>query len=90
MQVFILVPGLFSRITGLTSGYGMYFDGNLQIEYEYFFLRRYLIYCSFERLQMWISLSKLTALPDDTLVYCGHEYTMVSEFLCGKFMWVKE
>lgn len=26
--------------------------------------------------QMWISLSKLTALPDDTLVYCGHEYTM--------------
>ncbi|KAG0589845.1 hypothetical protein KC19_1G053100 [Ceratodon purpureus] len=26
--------------------------------------------------QMWISLSKLAALPDDTLVYCGHEYTM--------------
>jgi hydroxyacylglutathione hydrolase len=25
--------------------------------------------------QMWDSLSKLAALPDDTLVYCGHEYT---------------
>jgi len=28
---------------------------------------------SFE--QMWDSLLKLRALPDDTLVYCGHEYT---------------
>ena len=25
--------------------------------------------------QMWDSLSKLAALPDDTLVYSGHEYT---------------
>jgi hydroxyacylglutathione hydrolase len=25
--------------------------------------------------QMWSSLSKLAALPDDTLVYCAHEYT---------------
>lgn len=25
--------------------------------------------------QMWASLSRLTALPDDTLVYCAHEYT---------------
>jgi hydroxyacylglutathione hydrolase len=25
--------------------------------------------------QMWASLSKLAALPDDTRVYCGHEYT---------------
>ena len=25
--------------------------------------------------QMWASLSKLAALPDDTLVYCAHEYT---------------
>ena len=25
--------------------------------------------------QMWESLSKLRALPDDTLVYCAHEYT---------------
>jgi len=24
---------------------------------------------------MWNSLSKLMALPDDTAVYCGHEYT---------------
>ncbi len=24
---------------------------------------------------MWNSLLKLRALPDDTLVYCGHEYT---------------
>jgi hydroxyacylglutathione hydrolase len=26
--------------------------------------------------QMWQSLSKLAALPDDTVVYCGHEYTL--------------
>ena len=25
--------------------------------------------------QMWASLSALRGLPDDTLVYCGHEYT---------------
>ena len=25
--------------------------------------------------QMWTSLSKLSALPDDTVVYCAHEYT---------------
>ena len=25
--------------------------------------------------QMWISLAKLTALPDATAVYCAHEYT---------------
>lgn len=25
--------------------------------------------------QMWASLKKLRALPDDTRVYCGHEYT---------------
>lgn len=25
--------------------------------------------------QMWASLSKLAALPDDTAVYCAHEYT---------------
>jgi hydroxyacylglutathione hydrolase len=25
--------------------------------------------------QMWSSLAKLRALPDDTRVYCGHEYT---------------
>jgi hydroxyacylglutathione hydrolase len=26
--------------------------------------------------QMWDSLSRLRALPDDTLVYCAHEYTL--------------
>jgi hydroxyacylglutathione hydrolase len=26
--------------------------------------------------QMWTSLSKLTALPDQTRVYCAHEYTL--------------
>lgn len=26
--------------------------------------------------QMWTSLSKIMSLPDDTLVYCGHEYTV--------------
>jgi hydroxyacylglutathione hydrolase len=25
--------------------------------------------------QMWASLKKLRDLPDDTLIYCGHEYT---------------
>jgi hydroxyacylglutathione hydrolase len=25
--------------------------------------------------QMWTSLSRLAALPDDTVVYCAHEYT---------------
>ncbi len=25
--------------------------------------------------QMWSSLSRLMALPDDTVIYCGHEYT---------------
>lgn len=31
--------------------------------------------------QMWNSLSKIAALPDDTMVYCGHEYTQ----MCGRF-----
>ena len=26
--------------------------------------------------QMWLSLVKLRSLPDDTTVYCGHEYTL--------------
>ena len=26
--------------------------------------------------QMWRSMQRLAALPDDTLVYCGHEYTL--------------
>jgi hydroxyacylglutathione hydrolase len=28
--------------------------------------------------QMYASLEKLTALPDDTKVYCGHEYTLAN------------
>jgi len=28
--------------------------------------------------QMYASLSKLAALPDDTRVYCGHEYTLAN------------
>jgi len=28
--------------------------------------------------QLYASLEKLTALPDDTLVYCGHEYTLAN------------
>ena len=28
--------------------------------------------------QMWGSLQKIVALPDDTLVYCGHEYTLAN------------
>ena len=28
--------------------------------------------------QMWDSLSKLMALPDETLVYCAHEYTQAN------------
>ncbi|KAL2608981.1 hypothetical protein R1flu_027554 [Riccia fluitans] len=26
--------------------------------------------------QMWNSLSKISQLPDETLIYCGHEYTL--------------
>jgi hydroxyacylglutathione hydrolase len=28
--------------------------------------------------QMWNSLSKLAALPDDAMVYCGHEYSQAN------------
>ena len=28
--------------------------------------------------QMWDSLGKLAALPDDTTIYCGHEYTQAN------------
>lgn len=28
--------------------------------------------------QMWASLSKLMQLPDDTAIYCGHEYTLAN------------
>jgi len=33
---------------------------------------------------MWKSLQKLASLPDDTLVYCGHDYTLENyEFALG-------
>ena len=33
---------------------------------------------------MWESLQKLASLPDDTLVYCGHDYTLENyEFAAG-------
>ena len=32
-------------------------------------------------LQMQSSLGKIMSLPDDTSIYCGHEYTLVSYFL---------
>lgn len=33
--------------------------------------------------QMWTSLLKLRSLPDDTLVYCGHEYTLSNAKFCN-------
>lgn len=32
--------------------------------------------------QMWDSLQKITALPDETAVYCGHEYTLANGRFC--------
>jgi len=32
--------------------------------------------------QMWDSLSKLSALPDETAIYCGHEYTEANGRFC--------
>lgn len=51
--------------------------------------------------QMFDSLNKIKALPDDTLIYCGHEYSQKnlefaltiepsSEALKKKYEWVKE
>ena len=34
--------------------------------------------------QMWSSLLKLRSLPNDTLVYCGHEYTKNNAKFCTK------
>ncbi len=33
---------------------------------------------------MWASFEKLMALPDETLVYCGHEYTRANAGFCLK------
>lgn len=32
--------------------------------------------------QMWDSLSKIMALPEDTMIYCGHEYTQANGDFC--------
>ncbi len=32
--------------------------------------------------QMWESLGKIMALPDDTRIYCGHEYTLANGEFC--------
>lgn len=32
--------------------------------------------------QMWDSLQKIAALPDETAVYCGHEYTLANGRFC--------
>ncbi len=34
--------------------------------------------------QMWESFEKITALPDDTQIYCGHEYTLSNAEFCLK------
>jgi len=34
--------------------------------------------------QMWESFDKITALPDDTKIYCGHEYTLSNAEFCLK------
>ncbi len=36
--------------------------------------------------QMFSSLNKLSALPDDTLIYCGHEYTMANLQFASRVM----
>lgn len=32
--------------------------------------------------QMWASLQKIMTLPDDTLICCGHEYTLANGLFC--------
>jgi hydroxyacylglutathione hydrolase len=63
-------------IPGHTAGHIAYYGGKL------LFCGDTLFACGCGRLfegtaaQMWASLSKLAALPGDTAVYCGHEYTL--------------
>jgi hydroxyacylglutathione hydrolase len=63
-------------IPGHTAGHIAYYGGKL------LFCGDTLFACGCGRLfegtaaQMWSSLSKLAALPGDTAVYCGHEYTL--------------
>jgi hydroxyacylglutathione hydrolase len=65
-------------IPGHTRGHIAYYGANI------LFCGDTLFACGCGRLfegtpaQMAASLSKLAALPDDTLVYCGHEYTLAN------------
>jgi hydroxyacylglutathione hydrolase len=65
-------------IPGHTSGHIAYYGANL------LFCGDTLFACGCGRLfegtaeQMHTSLSKLAALPDSTLMYCGHEYTLAN------------
>ena len=36
---------------------------------------------------MLSSLKKIMALPDDTNIYCGHEYTLVSQLVFPDFVY---
>lgn len=42
---------------------------------------------SLSMLQMLSSLKKIMALPDDTNIYCGHEYTLVSQLVFPDFVY---
>jgi hydroxyacylglutathione hydrolase len=35
--------------------------------------------------QMFVSLSKIRSLPEDTKIYCGHEYTLQNSKFCIKY-----
>jgi hydroxyacylglutathione hydrolase len=65
-------------IPGHTAGHIAYYGANL------LFCGDTLFACGCGRLfegtaqQMYISLQKLAKLPDVTLVYCGHEYTLAN------------
>ena len=65
-------------IPGHTAGHIAYYGANL------LFCGDTLFSCGCGRLfegtaqQMYISLNKLAKLPDETAVYCGHEYTLAN------------
>lgn len=65
-------------IPGHTAGHIAYYGSNL------LFCGDTLFACGCGRLfegtpqQMYASLQKLAGLPDETLVYCGHEYTLAN------------
>ena len=65
-------------IPGHTAGHIAYYGANL------LFCGDTLFSCGCGRLfegtaqQMYISLNKLVKLPDETVVYCGHEYTLAN------------